>query len=85
MLPQQFHPFLQGMVSLPGKLDKPGDFLDGHAGVLQAADQSQPLQVLIRILAETSLGPFDPGDQSLFFIIPQRMRRQACLFAYVLN
>ena len=55
------------------------------ACILQAADQSQPFQVLVCILAESSLGAFHPGDQSLFLIIAQCMGGQSCLFAYVLN
>ena len=85
VFPEQFHPLLQRVVAFMSQLDKAGDFLDGHTGVFQAADEAQPFQVFIRILAEPALGAFHTGEQSLFFIIPERMRGQPGFFAYFLN
>ena len=83
--PQHFHPFLQGMLALMGQMHEAGDLLQGHAGVFQAADQPQGLQILIRILAEAARAALHPGYQPFLLIIPQRVGGQPGFFAHVLN
>ena len=85
VLAQELHPLPQRLVPLVGQFHKAGDLLQGHAGVLQAADQPQRLQVVLAVLPEAARAPLHPGDEALLLIIAQRVRREPGFFADVLN
>ena len=56
-----------------GGVRKVPDLGDGHPALPQGADEVQPVEVLLRVLAEAVPGPLRGGKEPLFFIIPQDM------------
>ena len=82
---QQFASLPKRLVALAGQFHKPGYVRQGHTRVLQAADQTEGLQVLIGILAKPALAPAYIGQEPLFLVISKGMRRQTRFLANLVN
>ena len=72
LLAEQLQPPGNGLIALHGQLDVFADVLEGHAGLFQALDDAQPLEVLLRKNADAAGRAPDEGKQPFLIVIADR-------------
>lgn len=80
VFPQQFAALLQSRISLNAQVNEGFDLLDGHTRILEAADQTEPFKVILRVTAYTAPAPCHTWQEAFILIVTQNMRGQVRFF-----